>query len=101
MDAIKTARKGKNFQHTGKQRNRKLNAPSEKEYGRCGKGQKHAWKDCLAKDVECWKWHKKGQFVVACRNGQAVHTVTEVLSDSDSEYVFLGEVSAPTTKGLD
>lgn len=96
VDAIKTTKKGKNFQHTGKQRNQKSDAPSEKECGRCGKGRKHAWKDCPANDVECRKCHKKGHFVAACRNGQAVHT--EVLSDSDSEYAFLGEVSASTTK---
>jgi len=50
-------------------------------------------------DVECRKCHKKGLFAVACRNGQAVHTITEVLSDSDSQdCVFLGEVSTQTTK---
>ncbi|KAL0150323.1 hypothetical protein M9458_054431, partial [Cirrhinus mrigala] len=49
--------------------------------------------------IECRKCHKKGHFAMACRNGQAVYTVTEVLSDSDSQdYAFLGEVSTQTTK---
>ncbi|KAI2648260.1 hypothetical protein H4Q32_018307 [Labeo rohita] len=101
VDAIKTMRRGKKFQYTGKQRNQdqKFDTPSGKECGRCGKGRKHTWKDCPAKDVECRKCHKKGHFAVACRNGQAVYTVTEVLSDSDSQnYAFLGEVSTQTTK---
>ncbi|RXN37427.1 Retrovirus-related Pol poly from transposon opus [Labeo rohita] len=94
-------RRGKKFQYTGKQRNKdqKFDVPGGKECGRCGKGRKHTWKDCPAKDVECRKCHKKGHFAVACRNGQAVYTVTEVLSDSDSQdYAFLGEVSTQTTK---
>lgn len=91
-------RRGKKFQHTGKQRNQKFDASSEKECGPCGKGRKHAWKDCPAKDVECRKWHKKAHFAVVCRSGQAVHTVIEMLSDSDSDYAFLGEMSTPTTK---
>ncbi|KAI2666998.1 Retrovirus-related Pol polyprotein from transposon 17.6 [Labeo rohita] len=101
VDAIKTMRRGKKFQYTGKQRNKdqKFDTPSGKECGRCGKGRKHTSKDCPAKDVECRKCHKKGHFAVACRNGQAVYTVTEVLSDSDSQdYAFLGEVSTQTTK---
>lgn len=55
VDAIKTMKRGKKFQYTGKQRNKdqKFVAPSEKECSQCGKGQKHAWKDCPAKYVEC------------------------------------------------
>ncbi|XP_034038462.1 golgin subfamily A member 3 [Thalassophryne amazonica] len=94
MDNIRTSMKRGKTQTRQKKEQRPPKL-SDKERGRCGRKNKHSWKDCPAREVQCRKCLRKGHFAVVCRSSDAarVREVTESLKDTDSEdCVFLGEV---------
>lgn len=96
MDALKTIRR-KEKKLTWQQSKRVQNPdkPGGKECGRCGRRNKHSWKDCPARDVQCRKCQKKGHFAAVCRSGEAAG-LREVTEDQcgrhSDECLFLGEV---------
>ncbi len=96
MDAINTKTKEQ------KQKwEQKPNNQTQRECGRCGHKQKHAWKDCPARDAEGRKCKKKGHFAAVCRTGDAVglRKVTEIQGDTDTDdYYFLGDIETETSE---
>ncbi|KAK7930380.1 hypothetical protein WMY93_006775 [Mugilogobius chulae] len=94
MDTIRTKMKrGQN--QTWQKKEQKPAKQSDKECGRCGRKNKHSWKDCPAKEAQCRKCQKKGHFAVVCRSSEAagLREVTENQKDTYCEdCVFLGEI---------
>uniref|UniRef100_A0A3P8TBN5 ribonuclease H n=1 Tax=Amphiprion percula TaxID=161767 RepID=A0A3P8TBN5_AMPPE len=96
MDSVRTnMKKGKTQTWQQSKKGQKPVKQFEKECGRCGRKNKHSWKECPAREVQCRKCQKKGHFAVVCRSSEAagLKEVTENQDDTDSEEcVFLGEI---------